>query len=133
MNMRIVPSFIATCMTAVVACSSDAVALETKAPPGHAGNGGNGQQRSLYERCVGHNDASRGNCSAGEICGSMPDVGYDYCMPALPCPAGMVSVINLACAYACDDVSACAEHGLARCAENTLAQFTGGSFGWCTP
>jgi len=54
-------------------------------------------------------------------------------MPALPCRAGMVSVINLACAYPCDDASACAEHGLARCAENTLAQFTGESFGWCTP
>ena len=96
-------------------------------------NGENGQHGSLYEPCVGHNDASRGDCSAGEICGSMPGVGYEYCMPALPCPTGMVSVIDLACAYPCDDANACAEHGLARCAENTLAQLTGGSPGWCTP
>jgi hypothetical protein len=63
----------------------------------------------------------------------MPDVGYDYCMPALPCAAGMVSVINLACAYPCNDASACAERGLARCAENTLAKLAGAPFGWCTP
>jgi hypothetical protein len=91
------------------------------------------QQTWLYERCIGHNDGSRGSCSAGEICGSMPNVGYAYCMPAPPCPAGMVSVINLACAYPCDDERACATHGLSRCAENTLAEFTAGPYGWCTP
>ena len=120
-------------LAAAKSAASDGGALEADASRGAACGVGNGQEGSQYKPCVGHNDASRGSCSAGEMCGSMPDVGYDYCMLTPPCPTGMVSVINLACAYPCDDASACAEHGLARCAENTLAEFTGGPFGWCTP
>jgi hypothetical protein len=119
---------------AAASTDSDAAAPGADASCGDPSKAINDEEGSLYEPCLGHNDGSRGSCSADEICGSMPNVGYTYCMPALACPTGMVSVINLACAYPCDDASACTEHGLARCAENTLAEFTGEPFfGWCTP
>lgn len=111
----------------------DAGAPDANALRGDACSAGNGESGTLYEPCVGSNDGSRGSCSAGEVCGSMPAVGYTYCMLAVPCPEGMVSVINLACAYPCDEATDCAEHGLARCAENSLAEFTDERFGWCTP
>lgn len=87
----------------------------------------------LYGPCIGHNDFTSGSCAGDAICGSMPDVGYTYCMPRVPCAAGMVPVLNIACVYACDDASDCYEHGLAKCAVTTLPNFTGGPAGWCTP
>ena len=75
----------------------------------------------------------REGAAAKANCGSMPYVGYDYCMPSLPCAAGMVPVLDFACAYPCDAASACVDHGLARCAENTYRNIGGGPAGWCTP
>jgi hypothetical protein len=89
--------------------------------------------RGLYRPCIGNNDGKRGSCDEGEVCGSMPYVGYSYCMPSVPCAAEMAPVFNLACAYPCDDASACFEHGLARCARNTLSAFGARPAGWCTP
>lgn len=91
---------------------------------GHAGG--------LYGPCIGNDDGTRGSCDEGELCGSMPDVGYSYCMQSVPCAADMVPVLNLACAYPCDGASVCLEHGLSKCAANTLSDF-GGPAGWCTP
>jgi hypothetical protein len=88
--------------------------------------------RGLYRPCIGNNDGKRGSCDEGELCGSMPNVGYSYCMPSTPCAADMAPVLNLGCAYPCDDASACFEHGLAKCATNTLSYFSGPA-GWCTP
>ncbi len=116
-----------------VSADSDAGTSDGGAPRDDARRVVDSQSGSLYEPCVGHDDDGRGSCSGSEICGTMPNVGYTYCMPAPPCLAGMESVINLVCFYPCDDASACAEHGLARCAENTLPEPTHRPAGWCTP
>jgi hypothetical protein len=85
-----------------------------------------------YQRCSGP-AASQADCPEGTICAGMPDVGFTYCMPRPPCAADMVSVMKLACAYPCSDAPACNERGLRACAVNTLAEFTDGPDGWCTP
>jgi len=108
-----------------VACSGGTRAEHLGATP-------SSDEGGLYGPCIGNDDATRGSCDEGELCGSMPNVGYSYCMPSVPCAAGMAPVLNLACAYPCDDASVCLEHGLSKCATNTLSDF-GGPAGWCTP
>ena len=85
-----------------------------------------------YKRCQGE-PFGQGTCEDGQLCGSLPEVGYDYCLPAVPCPPDMVSVLNAACAYPCAAASDCEAHGLRACAANTLATITGEAYGWCTP
>ena len=104
---------------------------DTSSPEG-VGSFVEGHEGGLYGPCIGNNDATRGSCAEGQVCGSMPDVGYSYCMPSLPCAAGMASVIDLACAHPCDAATDCFEHGLSKCAANPFAEFTGPP-GWCTP
>jgi hypothetical protein len=89
-------------------------------------------EAELYQRCSGP-AASQSDCPEGTICAAMPYVEFTYCMPRPPCAADMVSVLTLACAYPCSDVTACAARGLRACAANTLAEYTGGPDGWCTP
>lgn len=88
---------------------------------------------SRYMRCTGV-AGTRGSCGEHEICGSLPDVNYKYCMLAAPCPEDMVSVIELACAFPCSTAEDCAPHRLPRCARNALAELMeAGTPGWCAP
>ena len=107
--------------------SADAAALTTDVTESACA-----AQAVHYQRCSGP-AASQADCPDGMICAGMPDVGFTYCMPRPPCAAEMVPVMMLACAYPCSDATACNERGLRACAVNTLAEFSDGPDGWCTP
>lgn len=85
-----------------------------------------------YLQCAGR-PYGTGSCELGQICAAMPNVPFKYCMPRPPCPDGMVEVMNVACAYPCEQSGDCEKHRLPHCAPNDLVDFTGGARGWCTP
>src|ERR1700733_3686963 len=66
-------------------------------------NGTTTTGNDLYEKCVGHDDLSRGSCAEGEICGYMPDVDHSYCMLRAPCEGTMVPILGIACGYPCGE------------------------------
>lgn len=97
-----------------------------------AGAGGrDGVDSSLYSPCIGP-AYGQGTCDDGQICGSLPAVGFDYCMLRPPCPRGMVVITNVACADPCETAD-CTVYGFERCAQNPSAASRGDAPGWCAP
>jgi hypothetical protein len=75
----------------------------------------------------------QGSCGENEICGSLPNVGHNYCLSRVPCHDGMVEIMGLVCAFPCSDAAQCRGHRGGKCAPNPFAALSGQAPGWCTP
>lgn len=117
----------------LLACASDHRREEANDnEPIVSGAADAGDEVPLVEECSG-DPFGQGTCPDGQICGSLPEAEFDYCMRRPPCPPGMVTVTNVACAYPCSERSDCHAHGMEHCAPNELAYLTDEARGWCTP
>jgi hypothetical protein len=121
------------CVLLLAFCALGCVGQEPLGVEAPTADGGETDSSTLYQPCSGL-AGERGSCAESEICGSLPEVHYNYCLPAVPCPEGRVSVIGLACAYPCADDEDCEQYGFARCANNALRDLSdAGPVGWCAP